>query len=384
MLKKSLIAVTLSTLLAAPAYADLTINGFASIKAGMTLDSDDTLYGYDNDLDFSNESLFAVQVMSDLGEKLSVTAQLMGRGNDDFDVGFEWAFISYQLSEDLRINAGRLRTPFYKYSDFRDVGYAYDWLRVPQGVYGLGFDNIEGISLYHTTQLGNFDSSLQLVAGAYDGDASISGTDVTAEIQNIVGLTWELSRDWYSMRAAYLIGEVSVGAEAVQLQPGVSFGDFFAGLSGAGFGALVNEIDINEEDGAFFGLGFTADKNDWLLVAEYTLVKVDNSFISDQKNFYVSVGRRFDSITPYISYEKEDNDAKTEIYTPYLASLPPQLLLPVVGIVQSQAREATTYNLGLRYDFHPSAAFKVQYSSEDNEIADLRQDVLAFGVDLVF
>jgi hypothetical protein len=384
MLKKSLIAATLSTLLAAPAYADLTINGFASIKAGMTLDSDDTLYGYEDSLDFKNESLFAVQVMSDLGEKLSVTAQLMGRGNEDFDVGFEWAFISYQLTDDVRINAGRLRTPFYKYSDFRDVGYAYDWLRVPQGVYGLGFDNIEGVSLYHTTQLGNFDSSLQLVAGAYDGEARISGADVNAEIKNIVGVTWELGQDWYSFRAAYLIGKLSVGAEAVQLQPGVTFGDFFAGLSGAGFGALVNEIDINEEDGTFFGLGFTADKNDWLLVAEYTLVEVDNSFISDQKNFYVSIGHRFDSITPYISYEKEDNEAKTEIYTPYLTTLPAQLLMPVAGIVQSQAREATTYNLGLRYDFHPSAAFKVQYSSEDNELADLRQDVLAFGVDVVF
>lgn len=384
MLKKSLIAATLSTLLAAPAYADLTINGFASIKAGMTLDSDDTLYGYEDSLDFKNESLFAVQVMSDLGEKLSVTAQLMGRGNEDFDVGFEWAFISYQLTDDVRINAGRLRMPLYKYSDFRDVGYAYDWLRVPKGVYGLGFNNIEGVSLYHTTQLGNFDSSLQLVAGAYDGEARISGADVHAEIKNIVGVTWELGQDWYSFRAAYLIGKLSVGAEAVQLQPGVTFGDFFAGLSGAGFGALVNEIDINEEDGTFFGLGFTADKNDWLLVAEYTLVEVDNSFISDQKNFYVSIGRRFDSITPYISYEKEDNEAKTEIYTPYLTTLPAQLLMPVAGIVQSQAREATTYNLGLRYDFHPSAAFKVQYSSEDNELADLRQDVLAFGVDVVF
>jgi hypothetical protein len=384
MLKKSLLALTLSGLLSAPAYADLTINGFASIKAGMTLDSDDTLYGYDDSLDFKNESLFAVQLMSDLGDKLSVTAQLMGRGADDFDVEFEWAFISYELSDEVRINAGRLRTPFYKYSDFRDVGYAYDWLRVPQSVYGLGFDNIEGISLYHTTQLGNFDSSLQLIAGAYDGDARISNTDVNAEIRDVLGATWELSQDWYSMRAAYLTGKVSVATDTVQLQPGVTFGDFFNGLAGAGLGALVAQIDIVEDDGAFFGVGFTADKNDWLLVAEYTTLKVDNSFIADQKNLYISLGHRFDSITPYISYEKEDNPAKTEIYAPYLATLPPQLLLPVVGIVQSQAREATTYNLGLRYDFHPSAAFKIQYSTEDDEIADLRQDVLAFGVDLVF
>lgn len=124
MFKKSLLAVSLAGLLAAPAYADVTINGFASINAGIALDKNDSLYGYDDSLDFKNESLFAIQIMSDLGEKLSVTAQLMGRGSNDFDVGFEWAFISYQINDDWRINAGRLRTPFYKYSDFRDVGYS--------------------------------------------------------------------------------------------------------------------------------------------------------------------------------------------------------------------------------------------------------------------
>ena len=87
MLKRSVMALTLAGLLATPAYADLTINGFASIKAGMTLGSDEQLYGYSDELDFKNESLFAVQVMSDLGEKLSVTAQLMGRGREDFAAG---------------------------------------------------------------------------------------------------------------------------------------------------------------------------------------------------------------------------------------------------------------------------------------------------------
>lgn len=384
MIKKTTLALSLAAILAVPAQADITINGFASIKAGMTLDSDDTLYGYDDSLDFKNESLFAVQLMSDLGEKLSITAQLMGRGAEDFKAEFEWAFLSYQLTDQIRINAGRLRTPFYKYSDYRDVGYAYDWLRVPQSVYGLGFDNIEGVSLYYTSQLGSLDSSVQLIAGTYDGDASISGTEVNAEIKDVVGATWELSQDWFSVRAAYLFGKVTVGAEQVQLQPGVTFGDFFAGLNAAGFGSLVNAIDINEEDGSFLGLGFNIDKNDWLFSGEYTEVKVDNSFIADQKNFYLSFGHRFDSLTPYISYEKEDNPAKDAIYSPYLGAMPPQLLVPVVGIVQSQAHKATTYNLGLRYDFHPSAAFKLQYSTEDNELMDIRQDVVAVGVDLVF
>ena len=153
-MKKTAVALAiLAASVAAPVWADVTINGFASIKAGMTTGSDESLYGYDKDIDFKNESLFALQIKSDLGEKLSITGQLVGRGSKDFDVGFEWAFLTYQLADNMHINAGRLRTPFFKFSDFKDVGYAYDWLRVPQGVYGLCFDNIEGISFYRTAQI---------------------------------------------------------------------------------------------------------------------------------------------------------------------------------------------------------------------------------------
>lgn len=70
------------------ALAEVNINGFASIKGGLTTGKDDTLYGYTNDLEFKEESLFAVQLSSDLGEKLSVTAQLMAKGVNDYDAKF--------------------------------------------------------------------------------------------------------------------------------------------------------------------------------------------------------------------------------------------------------------------------------------------------------
>ena len=147
--------------------------------------SGDTLYGYTDEIDFKNESLFAIQFQSDLGEKLSVTAQLMARGNNDFDAEFEWAFLTYQLTDEWRLNAGRLRTPFYKYSDFKDVGYAYDWSRVPEAVYNLDFDNIEGVSLYRTATVGSLDSTLQFIAGSFDGDAVVTGLTVQAKIDQI-------------------------------------------------------------------------------------------------------------------------------------------------------------------------------------------------------
>ncbi|MDP5034935.1 MAG: porin [Alishewanella sp.] len=384
-MKKTVLSLALLGCLSAPvAFADVAINGFASIKGGMTTESDQQLYGYDNNFDLKNESLFALQVKSDLGEKLSVTGQLIGRGSKDFDVGFEWAFITYELSENMRINAGRLRTPFYKYSDFKDVAYAYDWLRVPQGVYGLGFDNIEGVSFYRTAQIGGLDSTLQAVAGSYDGETTVSGFEVDAEIKNILGLTWELSNGNLSGRVAYLRGKVTIDAESASLSPTLTIGGLLNTLNGLGLNTLVSDIDIQDETGSFLGLGLTYDNGDWVLVSEITQVTVDNSFIAEQNNFYVSLGKRFNNLTPYISYEVEDNESRDNIFTPFQAVLPAQLFVPVQGIVRSQERSAKTWNLGARYDFHPSAAFKVQYSSEKNDSTGDRIGLIALGVDLVF
>ncbi len=392
-MKKTVLSLALLSGFAAnTAYANVAINGFASIKGGMTTGSDQQLYGYDDSFDLKSESLFALQIKSDLGEKLSVTGQLLGRGNKDFDVGFEWAFITYELTDNMRINAGRLRTPFYKYSDFKDVAYAYDWLRVPQGVYGLGFNNIEGISFYRTAQLGTAESTLQLVAGAYDGKAVVSGLEVDAEIKNILGLTWELAQGNLSGRVAYLTGKVTIDAEAASLLPAdapagtpdFTIGNLFGALNGFGLNTLVSDIDIQQEKGTFLGLGLTYDNGDWIAVSEVTKVKVDNSFIAEQNNYYVSLGKRFNSFTPYISFEVEDNESRDNIFLPFQAALPAQLLVPVQGLVRSQESKTKTWNLGARYDFHPSAAFKVQYSSEKSDTSGLRSGLIAVGVDLVF
>lgn len=384
-MKKTVLSLALLGCLTAPAvFANVAINGFASIKGGMTTGSDEFLYGYDDSFDLKNESLFALQVKSDLGEKLSVTGQLLGRGNKDFDVGFEWAFITYELSDNMRVNAGRLRTPFYKYSDFKDVAYAYDWLRVPQGVYGLGFDNIEGVSFYRTEQLGALESTLQAVAGSYDGKAIVSGLEVDAEIKNILGLTWELAKGNLSGRVAYLTGKVTIDAESASLGQNVTIGGLFNTLNGFGLNNLVSAIDIQEEKGTFLGLGLTYDNSDWVAVSEITRVKVDNSFIAEQNNYYVSLGKRFNSFTPYVSYEVEDNESRDDIFLPFQTVLPPQLFVPVQGLVRSQERSTKTWNLGARYDFHPSAAFKVQYSSEKNDTTGDRAGLIALGVDLVF
>ena len=374
MLKRKLLALTIATIVSGTSQAAVDINGFASIKGGMALSSDDELYGYDDDFSFTNESLAALQVKSDLGDKLSVTAQLLGRGAEDWDVEFEWAFLSYDLTDNLRVNAGRLRMPFYKYSDFLDVGYAYDWLRVPASVYGLGFNSIEGASFLYTSSLGNYDSNVQVVLGTQSDTLGSGSNILDGQIDNVTGVAWELSQDSHSFRAAYFRGKATFSGDGLD--------GFTSQLSGLGLAGLAQAIDIKDETAWFMGLGFSLDKNNWVVVSEVTKSEVQDSYLSQSLSYYASVGHRFDNITPFISFEKDDNTAQTEIYAGLPTSSP--LYAPVASLVNSQELERNSFNVGVRYDFHPSAAFKAQYTNSDNKTADRKDSIVVVGVDLVF
>ena len=88
-----------SAIMAGNAQAEIEFNGFASIVGGIVstdaLKDDGTPGDYngyeDGSFDFSQGSLFALQASSDLGNGLSVTTQILARGEDDWQPSFEWA-----------------------------------------------------------------------------------------------------------------------------------------------------------------------------------------------------------------------------------------------------------------------------------------------------
>jgi len=156
------------SLLAAMAFnasAEVNFNGFATIAAGQTFDDDVPYHGMDGDLSFKNLSLFGLQASADLGEGLSATAQILSRGENDFEAEFEWAYIGYQVNDNFDVKIGRLRTPIYYFSEYLDVSYAYHWLTPPNEFYAAILTNYDGISAYYTNTAGGWDYSIQLGTG---------------------------------------------------------------------------------------------------------------------------------------------------------------------------------------------------------------------------
>jgi len=347
--------------LANNAQADINFNGFASILGGVTTSSDETLYGYDDGFDFSKDSLFALQASSDVGEGLTVTAQILSRGKDDWNTEFEWAYIAYEATDNLRILAGKQRMPFFMFSDFLDVSYTYPWITPPTTLYTVPFDSFDGLSAIYSSDIAGFDTTLHVVYGGNNSDMIIADQNVNADMNDIFGLSFTASRDWLTLRAGYFELEINIEHPdlIVLSQPWVT----------AGYTNIANEILMLDDKGRFIELGFQIDYNNLLVIGEFTNIETD-TVLADDDAYYIMAGYRFNNILAHVTYGAKDGgtDRLTD-EVPVGVSLALDGLINMTnGATDSQSNDIKYVTLGLRWDFHDSAALKFEYTNYTDDL----------------
>jgi hypothetical protein len=393
-MKTKLAILSMASLVAAPAIADVQINGFANLIGGMTLDDNESVYDYNSDLSFDPASVFGLQVRGEISDKLSATAQVVGRGRDDYDADFEWAYMTYNVSNTTSVSAGRIRMPLFKYSASLDVGYSYHWLTPPDSVYGIDFNNIDGVRVDYSNYSGDWEYGAQFTTGRAKADTTISGTPAALTLDNVLALSLEATRDWFSARTLVARGSTSAANP-----------EFDAFVDGAGqFGAVVpgaldlaSGLRVEKDTGTFFEVAVGVDKYDWFVGAEYTQTEVDGSVIADNKAWYVTAGLRFGKFTPHITYEVEEADNGAQLGL--VAGLPPTIATgdavtdatwsgiyqAASGIAAQQNLDVSAVTAGLRYDVEPGLALKADVTWYSDDLNDLNDaTLLKVGVNYTF
>jgi len=351
--------ILLGVFVSASSYAEINISGFASINAGKVLSGTGVpQYGveptfladypnvsaYTEDLSFSPESLIGLQVSGDLGEGLSVTGQLVARGVNDFEANFEWAYISYDINDNWTVQAGKKRLPLFYYSDFFDVGYAYVWMRTPADNYTWQVFNYEGVNLLYSGSVGDWGVSANIYTGKEDDDDNKLLSDFffqepTREIwEDMLGGVLLLNRDWLELRVTHM--------------------QYTNKRFRAGEPVLWDGKD--SRDGKFYGLAANLDFGDFFVLSELNRLDLDGNL----DTYMISAGYRFDSITPYVMFSDFEQEG------------------------EGDTEQHNTFAVGVRWDFHPSAAFKVQYDRVKDDSFDLAvagdSKAITLGVDVVF
>ncbi|REL35269.1 porin [Thalassotalea euphylliae] len=377
-MKKTLVTLALAAALPLSAHAELNFNGFANVVAGKA-SSGDEQWGYDDDVDFKQDSLFGLQATADLGEGLSATVQLISRGEEDWETDFEWAYLAYDISEETRVILGRQRANLYIYSGYLDVSYAYPWITPPEGVYSLQFTSFDGASISHSFNLGEFDTNVQAIYGSESRDVHILDSDIYSTFDNIHGFNATFNRDWLTLRAAYISTDISmphpIGTAIVEAWNQVP-----------GFEYVGTELMLEEDQAQFFEAGLQIDYNNWLVISEYTYSDFEESASDSEESLYVTVGYRFDDVLVHATYGRDKNDANPTVNElPYgINAQLDQLSTATARVFNARTEDSKTYSLGARWDFHESAAFKVEYSRLESDLTNEDTNLVRTALVTVF
>ena len=402
---KKMNKIALSVLLATSsitANAEIVFNGFASIKAGMlfndpkdlngngVIEGDEQAYNGNitEDLSFKDNSLFAIQASADLGHGLSATVQLMAEGKDDFDVDARWAYLSYQLSDTWTVQAGRIILPAFYKSEFEKVGYGHNYNLLPATVYTeLGFSNVEGIRFVNSSYFGDWSLSASVGYSNWDGDlqSGTSSATYAGSLSDIVSANFELNRDWLTLFGGAFVTDV----EFDSLDNAVTNPTIDAALTPALQAGLITPGDVTQAkqaltfsgDGLYYYYGFDIDYQDWLATFEYADYGIKDSGDSINEVYYFTFGKRINEYTLTATI----GEYEQPIDQGHINALHPVVQPLASAVKQNLANQKfSLQQVSLRYNFHPSAAFKLDLFSWDP--LDSGEDLTGFtmGVDLVF
>lgn len=278
---------------ATPSASDskLKINGF--MTAGVTVAQEDVNnYGISETPNFRGLSKAGVQLSYPLNDRADATLQMVARtsdsGSDVWEVNAEWAYIGYRLNDDVKVRAGRMRIPFYMYSESLDVGYSYVWVRPPLDVYRSPITAYDGVDLSYTFRTAGFTNTLQMWTGSYadtsDGPAGIPD-DIKLKDQYGVNL----SSSWGDFTARVMAFTVAIdGTTTIDVNGGTP--------------PIYLQLDA-EDKLAYSSVGLQWDNGQFFVITETTDLRSEKGlFFTDEKAGYITAGTRIQDWTPYATY----------------------------------------------------------------------------------
>jgi hypothetical protein len=278
------------------------------------------------------------------------------------------AYLGVLATPDLRVRLGRVGYDPFLMSDHRNLGYAYAWVRPPIEFYSwIPMFSLDGADLSYQFQRG--DATWRLRAQAGQTDFAIPMGDQPFDFR-AEGL-WALSvqREQGPWRVKLGLSGFTSGSEVATLAEVHQGLAAVAGLGVPGISAeaanLRRETSFLDARLGYTTVGVAYDDGLWFGQAELGSVRTNRTIAPQSRNGYVVLGRRFDTLTPFVmlGISRPARALRAAVHDwsplgPGAAGLQDSVYRYVVN---STRLDQETVSLGLRWDFDPRAALKLQW-----------------------
>jgi hypothetical protein len=363
------------TLLAQEPAGSWRLSGFGTI--GLATSSTDRVeytrdrtqpQGVTNDLNAKLDSRLGVQGNLNLRDDLELVGQVVStyRYDGTYSPDLTWAFISYAPTSGLQIRAGRLGWDVFQLADTKNVGYSYLWARPPVDFFGtLAISRLDGADASWTFPIAKGQNlKFKVSAGQSSEKTAFNGPSTSLDMSGgkLFGSVAEYQGESLNLRLAY--ARVRTGHEFPSPLPELRDGlNAFANvLSDPGLAQEADGLVFKDRTLEYYSVGLGWSKGHLQVDASGAQARSGTRLFPGFKAGYLSVGYREGSLVPYILVSRIVSDTEG-LYLGALPSMGPQgeaLAAGLTGLNSRSVANQTTLALGLRWDFHPKAALKVQ------------------------
>ena len=195
-----------------PAQAmELSWNGFGSAYYAQSLKNDVLPYAFVNNRpNFTDFSLFGLNLSAKLGDNWSAAGQLIALGDRNvamntpyatYGVQASWAYVGYKSDGGFGLRAGRQRFPIFTASEYIYEHYELPFREMPAIVYEMApFVAFDGASVSQEFDLGAGKINLQVFGGT-PILAVIPPSGGTTMLSNLLGARVNFEGDGWRVRA---------------------------------------------------------------------------------------------------------------------------------------------------------------------------------------
>jgi len=312
---------------------------------------------FENEFTYSTDSKAGVQFDYRLAPEWTATLQLTTAGKKDWSVNTDYAYLKWQAQDWLAIRAGRLRLPFFMFSESINVGFTYPWARPPLGFYITSIANFEGADALITFETGDFVHVIQPYFGSGDGTLP-NGLRTHA-------------RDGTSMAYEISNGNLSVRFNATQIDSTLEATGDLGAFSEETVRGIVE--GWGKERIHYYTGGLRYDDGDLLVLSELSRIDSEGRPGRDVEAGYITLGYTFGQFLPYATYMKTQCVKESQ--------------QDGVAALISPPYEGRGTGVGVRYNITSNVALKAQYdhyydfNSTQGIFSPRDPDFRALGVD---
>jgi hypothetical protein len=268
---------------------------------------------------------------------------------------------------DLRV--GRLGLDVFMLSDYRNVGYAYPWVRPVMEFYSwMPVNTYDGIDGSYAFDAGPGRWRVKLLAGRSrtQTPSKINDQDYRLVFDPILGGSLSLENGSWRTKLSFVRIRFDTQPPTGQLTDGLSA---IAALPLPAISSdaerLRSELIIEGSHSRYAAIGTSYDDNIWLMQTEYSVLSGGPASVPQGWRGYISLGRRFGDFTPFAVL------ARARPKDPRVDSNSDWSLLPGAPALQAAAMMAAnagridqrTASLGMRWEFSNTAALKLQWDN---------------------